>query len=44
MPKGPRFHDVGVDHRRVQIAVAEELLHGADVDAVFEQVRCERVA
>ena len=35
--------DVGVDHRRRDVAVAEEFLHGADVVAVFEQVGRERM-
>ena len=30
--------DVGVDHRRLEVAVAEELLDGANVRAVLEQV------
>ena len=35
--------DVGVDHRRGDIAVAQEFLNGADVVPVFEQVGRERV-
>ena len=35
--------DVGVDHRRGNIAVAQKLLNGADVVPVFEQVGRERV-
>ena len=36
--------DVGVDHGRADVAVAEELLDGADVFAVLEQVGRKRVA
>ena len=36
--------DVGVDHRGGHFAVAEQLLHGADVVAGLEQVRREAVA
>ena len=35
---------VRVDHRGLHVRVAEQLLHGADVVAVFEQVRREAVA
>ena len=35
---------VGIDHRGGDVAVAEELLNGADVLAALEQVRGERVA
>ena len=34
---------VGVDHRRIDVFVSEQLLHGADVVAVFEQVSGEGV-
>src|SRR5262245_61098473 len=37
------IQDVGVDHCGGEIAVAEQLLHGSDVAAVLEQVRCERM-
>jgi hypothetical protein len=29
---------VGVDHRRAQVGVAEQVLDGADVGAAFQQV------
>jgi len=38
------MEDVRIDHRRRDVAVAEELLHGADVVAPLEEVRRERVA
>ena len=34
---------VRVDHRRLDIRVAQQLLDGADVVAVVEQMRSERV-
>jgi len=34
---GP-LEDVGVDHGRRDVAVAEKLLHGPDVVSVFQQV------
>jgi len=37
------LQDVGVDHRRLHVGVPKELLDGADVVAVLEQVRGERV-
>src|SRR5262245_60936249 len=42
--EGSPVEDVGVDHRGAQVAVAEELLDGADVRAVLEQVCRERVS
>ena len=36
--------DVRINHRRADVGVAEELLHLADVVAVFQQVRGERAA
>ena len=33
--------DVGVDHRRLEVAVAEQLLDGADVRSVLEQMAGE---
>ena len=40
----PEFlHDVGVDHRRLHIRVAEVLLDLADVDAIPQQVCGEAV-
>jgi hypothetical protein len=38
------IEDVGVDHRRLDVLVAEEFLHRADVVAGFEQVRGKAVA
>ena len=38
------IQDVRVDHGRADVAMAEELLDGADVVAVLEQVGRERVA
>lgn len=35
---------MGIDHRGAQVGVAEELLDGADVVAVLEQMSCERMA
>jgi hypothetical protein len=35
---------MGVDHRRLDITVAEQLLHGANVAAVLQQVGGKRVA
>ena len=32
------FHDVEVNHGGGDIGVPEEVLHGSDVDAVFEQM------
>ena len=36
--------DVGVDHCGCHVAVAQKLLHCADVLAALQQVRCEGVA
>ena len=36
--------DVRVNHRRADVAVAEQLLDGPDVVAGFEQVGCEGMA
>ena len=36
--------DVGVDHGRADVAVAEKFLYGPNIVAGFEQVRRERVA
>ena len=38
------IQDVGVDHRGLQVAMAEQLLHGADVVAALEQMGREAVA
>jgi hypothetical protein len=38
---GAAVEDVSVDHGRGDVAVAEQLLHGPDVMAVLEQMRCE---
>src|SRR5215510_11388721 len=35
------LHDVGVDHRRRDILVPEELLHRPDIIASLEQVGCK---
>ena len=42
--QAPTVQDVGVNHRRADIRVAEELLDGADVVAGFEEMGRERVA
>jgi hypothetical protein len=34
---------VGMDHRRLHIPMPEEFLNRADVVAIFQQVRVERV-
>jgi hypothetical protein len=36
--------NMGVDHRRTHVFVAQELLDGADVIARFQQMRGERMA
>ena len=41
--EGPSVEDVGVDHRRPEVAVAEEHLDGADVRTALEQVGGEGV-
>ena len=41
---GATIEDVGVDHRRGHVLVAEELLHGADVVAVLQEMGGEGVA
>jgi hypothetical protein len=41
---GAAVEDVGVDHGGGDVAVAEELLDGADVGAVLQQVGGEGVA
>lgn len=40
---GAPVQHVRIDHRRADIVVAEELLNGADVVAVLEEVRGEGV-
>ena len=35
---GTSVEDVGVDHRGANVFVAEELLNGADVVAVFQEM------
>jgi len=40
----PAVQHMGVDHRRRDIRVAEQLLHRADVVAGLEQVRRKRMA
>lgn len=34
---------MGVNHRRLQIAMAQELLDGPSILATFEQMSCERM-
>src|SRR5215470_16872478 len=41
--RGPAVEHVRVDHRRADVVVSQELLDGADVAPVLEQVRGERV-
>ena len=41
--EGSAVEDMGVDHRGADVVVTEELLHGADVVAVFEEMRGERM-
>lgn len=43
-PASTVLEDVGVDHRRGYVAVAEELLHRADVVAPLQEVRREGMA
>lgn len=38
------IEDMCVDHGRRHVPMAEKVLHGSDVVAVFEHVRGERVA
>ena len=40
----PAIQDVGVDHGSAHVLVPEELLHGSDIGAVFQQMGRERVA
>ena len=42
-PGRATVEDVRVDLRRRDVAMAQELLHGADIAAVFEQMRGERM-
>ena len=42
--EGASVEDVGVDHCRLEVAVAEQLLDGADVRSVLEQVAGEAMA
>jgi hypothetical protein len=41
---GAAVEDVGVDHRGIQVVVTEQLLNGADVAAIFQQMGGEGVA
>jgi hypothetical protein len=41
---GAAVEDVGVDHGRADVVVAEQLLDGADVVAVLKEVGCKAVA
>jgi hypothetical protein len=43
-PTGAVTQDVRVDHRRRDVAVAQEFLDGPDVVSTFEQMRGKRVA
>src|SRR5712664_1404500 len=43
-PRAPAVQDVGVDHRRAHVAVAQELLDGADVVACAQQLGREGVS
>jgi len=43
-PGRPAVEHVGVDHRGADIAVAEQLLYGADVGPVLEQMGGEGMA
>ena len=36
------IQDMGIDHGRAHIPVAQELLDSPDVVAIFQQWRCER--
>jgi len=36
--------DVGVNHRRANVLVAQQFLHGAETSAIGQQVRGERMA
>lgn len=40
---GTALQDMRVDHRRAHVVVTQQLLHGADVVAVFQQVGGEAV-
>ena len=41
--EGSPIDHVGIDHRRAEIFVAEEVLDGADIVIVFEKMGCEAV-
>jgi len=40
---GSSVEDVGVDRRGADVVVTQEFLYGADVVAVFKEMRCERM-
>jgi hypothetical protein len=42
--KTPAIENMGIDHRRSDTPMSEQLLNGSDVIAVFKQVRRERMA
>ncbi len=42
-PQGASLENVGVDHGRADVLVAEERLDGSDVGSILEQMRCEGV-
>lgn len=41
--QGAAVENMGVDHGRPNIFVAEEDLDGSDIGPILEQMRCERV-
>jgi len=42
-PAPATVEDVGIDHRRAHVGMAEQFLNRADVVARLQQVRCERM-
>ena len=42
--EGATIEDMGVDHGRLNVFVAKQLLNGADIITIFKQVRGESVA
>lgn len=42
--RGAFIEDMGIDHRRLDITVAEEFLHRSDIVPAFYEVRRERMA
>jgi hypothetical protein len=43
-PHEAAVQDMGVDHRRVHVAMAQKFLNRLDIVTTFEQGRCERIA